>query len=69
MEFIHLPDKATVRIYSLSGDLVQTLQHEGSGTLAWNMLNSNGQGIAPGLYYYNVDSSVGTRIGKFAVIK
>jgi hypothetical protein len=69
MEFIHLPDMATVRIYTLSGDLVQTLQSEGSGTLVWNMLSNNGQGIAPGLYYYNVESSVGTRVGKFAVIK
>jgi hypothetical protein len=69
LEFIHLPDKATVRIYSLSGDLIQTLQNEGSGTLVWNMLSNNGQGIAPGLYYYNVDSSVGSRVGKFAVIK
>ncbi len=69
LEFIHLPDRATVRIYSLSGDLVQTLYNEGSGTLVWDMLSSNGQGIAPGLYYYHVDSSVGTRTGKFAVIK
>jgi hypothetical protein len=69
MEFIHLPDQATVRVYSLSGDLVQTLSHEGSGTLVWNMLTSNGQGIAPGLYYFHVDSNVGTRVGKFAVIK
>jgi hypothetical protein len=69
MEFIHLPERAIVRIYSLSGDLVQTLQNESSGTLVWNMLSNDGQGIAPGLYYYNVDSSVGTRVGKFAVIK
>ena len=69
LEFIHLPDKATVSIYTLSGDLVQTLQHSGSGTLDWNMLTSEGQGIAPGLYYYHVDSEVGTKVGKFAVIK
>jgi hypothetical protein len=69
MEFIHLPDQATIRIYSLAGDLVQTLQHEGSGTCVWNLLTSNGQGIAPGLYYFHVDSPVGTKVGKFAVIK
>ncbi len=69
LEFTHLPDRATVRIYNLAGDLVQTLQHEGSGTYVWNMLSSNGQGIAPGLYFYHVDSEVGTRVGKFAVIK
>jgi hypothetical protein len=58
-----------VRVYTLSGDLVQTLEHEGSGTLVWNMLSGNGQAIAPGLYYFHVDSEVGTKVGKFAVIK
>jgi hypothetical protein len=69
LEFIHLPKEATVRIYTLAGDLVQTLQHDGSGTLVWDMLSVNHQAIAPGLYYYHVESPVGTRIGKFAVIK
>lgn len=69
IEFIHLPDKATIRIYTLAGDLVQKLDHQGSGTCVWNMLSENGQGISPGLYYYQVESDVGNKIGKFAVIK
>ena len=62
MEFTNLPEKATVRIYTLAGDLVQALDHEGSGTLVWNMLSKNNQGIAPGLYFYHVESSVGNKI-------
>jgi hypothetical protein len=69
LEFIHLPQDATVRIYTLSGDLVQTLEHSGSGTLVWNMLSENNQAIAPGLYFYHVESEVGSKVGKFAVIK
>jgi hypothetical protein len=69
MQFTHLPDKATIRIYTLAGDLVQTLQHQGSGTEDWNMLSSNGQGIAPGLYFYHIESEVGEKVGKFAVVK
>ncbi len=69
LEFINLPVKATIRVYTLAGDLVQTLDHDGAGTFVWNMLTSNGQGIAPGLYFYHVESEVGERVGKFAVIK
>jgi hypothetical protein len=69
LQFIHLPDRATIRIYSLAGDLIQKLDHQGSGTCDWNLLSENGQGIAPGLYYYQVESDVGKKTGKFAVIK
>ncbi|MCK4858082.1 MAG: T9SS type A sorting domain-containing protein, partial [candidate division Zixibacteria bacterium] len=69
LEFIHLPEEATVRIYTLAGDLVQTLKHSNSGTLVWDMLSVNDQAIAPGLYFYYVDSPAGQKIGKFAVIK
>ncbi len=69
LEFVNLPGTATIRVYTLAGDLVQTLEHDGSGTYVWNMLTSNGQGIAPGLYFYHVESEVGERVGKFAVIK
>lgn len=69
MEFVNLPDRATISIYTLAGDLVQTLEHSGSGTCVWNMLTVNGQGIAPGLYFYHVNSDVGEKVGKFAVVK
>jgi len=70
IEFIHLPDKATVRIYTLSGDLVVTLDHDnGSGTAAWDIQSVNDQAVAPGIYYYHVDSPYGEKIGKFAIIK
>ena len=69
LEFVNLPSTATIRVYTLAGDLVQTLDHTGSGTFVWNMLTSNGQAIAPGLYFYHVESSVGERVGKFSVVK
>ncbi len=69
MEFVNLPNQASISIYTLAGDLVQKLEHQGSGTCVWNMLTVNGQGIAPGLYFYHVDSDAGQKVGKFAVIK
>ncbi|MCK4297846.1 MAG: hypothetical protein KAX28_14470, partial [Candidatus Marinimicrobia bacterium] len=43
--FIHLPCNATIRIYTMSGSLVNTLHHHSSiddGALSWNMLTKDG---------------------------
>jgi hypothetical protein len=70
LEFVNLPELCTVRIYSLSGDLVNTLNHtNGTGTESWNLLSESGLGIAPGVYLYHVESTYGNRIGRFAVVK
>jgi hypothetical protein len=72
IEFRGLPQTCTVRIYTVRGDLVQTLHLEGStdGYIAWNLRTKENLDVAPGLYIYHVDGgSVGTFIGKFAIIK
>jgi hypothetical protein len=70
IEFINLPDKATVRIYTLGGDLVRQLEHDnGSGTACWDIESVNEQSVAPGVYFYHVQSPYGEKIGKFAIIK
>ena len=72
IEFRGLPQTCTVRIYTVRGDLVQTLRLEGStdGYVAWNLRTKENLDVAPGLYIYHVDGgSVGTFIGKFAIIK
>ncbi|HCY75838.1 MAG TPA: hypothetical protein DHV28_07935 [Ignavibacteriales bacterium] len=73
IEFRNLPANCTIRIYTLTGELVQTLKHDGNiteGIVAWDLRNSSNLEIAPGLYIYHVDGEdVGTFIGKFAIIK
>jgi hypothetical protein len=69
LEFTHLPREATVRVFTLAGDLVASLPQPEGGTLVWNLLSDNGQGISPGLYYYHVESPAGEKIGKFAIVK
>ena len=73
IEFRNLPANCTIRIYTLNGELVQTLKHDGNinkGYMEWNLRNSDQLEIAPGLYIYHVDGGeVGTFIGKFAIIK
>ncbi len=71
--FIHLPRECTIRIYTISGHLVQTLEHSGSiddGQESWNLVSRDGMDISFGVYVYQVDApGVGTYIDKFAVIK
>lgn len=74
--FSHLPEKCTIYIYSLSGDLIDIVYHtteEGktpSGDESWDLLTQNNQTISSGLYIFRVVTESGeTKIGKFAVIK
>jgi hypothetical protein len=76
LEFRNLPRCAsTVRIFTVSGDLVQVLHHDGSngdGTLPWNLLTRNGQDIGSGVYLFAVESADGKfprTVGKFVVIR
>ena len=72
MEFRNIPKGATVRIYTARGDLVQTLQQDGTdrGFVPWNLRTKDNLDVAPGLYVYQVDGrGVGEHVGKFAIIK
>jgi hypothetical protein len=70
--FQNLPRDAIIRIYSLGGELVQTLYpdaEEDGGDACWNMISKNNQIIVSGVYLYHVDSPIGQRVGKFVIIK
>ena len=82
MEFIGLPAKCTIGIYTVAGELVREIEHDdGSGAQAWGSIekvdyqvNKWMMYIAPGIYVYLVESKVPgqegeTYIGKFAIIK
>ncbi len=72
IEFRAIPINSTIRIYTVRGDLVQTLKQDGStnGFVAWNLRTKDNLDLAPGLYLFHVDApGVGTAKGKFAVLK
>ena len=73
INFIHLPNECTIRVYTISGKLVQTLQHSGTisdGQEAWNLISKDGMDIAYGIYVYHVEApGIGEKIGRFAIIK
>lgn len=72
MEFRNLPQRCTIRIFNVRGELVQRLQHDGTtaGAVAWNLRTKDNLDVAPGLYVFHVDGGdLGTHVGKFAIIK
>jgi hypothetical protein len=62
-----------VRIYTIAGALVKTLNKDTSpmdGSLPWDLVSDDGMDVAYGLYIYHVDApGIGEHIGKFAVVK
>ena len=73
VDFIHLPQVCTIRIYTLVGEHVETIEHAGTlydGTESWNLLSKDGHDIAPGIYIYHVETPDGEeKLGRLAVIK
>ncbi len=72
IEFRKLPENAKVHIFTASGAHVITLNQSGNihnGTLAWNLKTKENLDIAYGVYFYIVESSVGKKSGKIAIIK
>ena len=82
VEFRHLPAAAcTIRIWTLSGDLVQVLRHDATGAIAqgdyestgsqaWDLVSRNGQQVASGVYLFTVDApGFPRKRGKFTLIR
>ena len=73
IDFINLPHKCTIRIYSFSGDLVDVIHHNSAidnGAESWNLRSKDGLDVAFGIYFYHVMTpNTGEFIGKFALIK
>jgi len=73
LQFFHLPKDCTIRIYTLRGYLVDTIEHHGTasdGMESWNILSKDGQEISYGVYLYHVEApGIGETTGKFAIIK
>ncbi len=80
LDFINLPRNCTIRIYSLNGDLVRTLEHSADDNAAsgkaesaesWNLISKDVEAIVSGLYLFSVEEHPSGRVqvGKFLVIK
>ncbi len=76
--FIRLPEKATIRIYTIAGEIIQTIHHDdaerrlrglATGQEEWDLFSESRRPIASGVFVFSVDSDFGQQIGKFVIIK
>jgi hypothetical protein len=74
--FVNLPENATVRIYTLTGDLLKTLEAARSSqfgwerSVGWNVITDKMQSVVAGLYLYVVSApGQDDFIGKFAIVR
>jgi hypothetical protein len=65
IQFVNLTDRATVRIFTVGGDLVAELEHPvagsepGQGSLDWDLKNGQGELVTSGIYIYQVEEPGG----------
>ncbi|NKB68083.1 MAG: hypothetical protein GKR89_13560 [Candidatus Latescibacteria bacterium] len=65
--FSHLPQKATIRLYDLAGNLVQTLEKDdGDQFVRWDLSNHNQLPVASGIYLAHIELP---DVGKNRVLK
>ncbi len=77
IQFTNLPEKCTIRIFTVSGILIKEIVHDANsddpnamgGVQIWNLRNKEELKISSGLYVFQVESGAGNYVGKFAVIR
>lgn len=72
MYFAGVPARSTIRIFTLAGELVDTIERDSpvdDGKAFWDLRTKDNMNIAHGLYIFHVEWEGGSYIGKFAVIK
>ena len=66
-----LPGRCTIRIYTSSGEIVKTIEHDNPelGEEVWDQLSDARLQVAPGIYFWTVTSNVGNAKGTLLIIK
>ncbi|MCB9070679.1 MAG: hypothetical protein H6629_23125 [Calditrichae bacterium] len=71
IQFVFLPQRCTIRILTVRGDLVKTIRHDNpnSGVAVWNQISDFGQYVKSGMYFYVIENDNGdVERGKFAIV-
>jgi len=73
IQFIHLPQKCTIRIFAVDGTLVHTIEHDSGltdGSEEWDMLTKDRMDISYGVYIYHIEApGIGNTTGRMLIIK
>jgi hypothetical protein len=69
--FINLPQECTIRIFSIAGQLIRTIEHNDPVSVShnWDLRNENNLPVASGFYIAHIDiPGVGQKILKMAIV-
>jgi hypothetical protein len=71
VRFVNVPPRATIRVYTVAGDLVWEGEHDGNdGNIEWNVENGNSEPVASGVYIFKVEAGNGDTVyGRLVVIR
>ncbi len=73
IDFVNLPAKCTIKIFTVAGRLVREINHDESilqGRESWDLRSKDGLEVAAGYYFYYVEApGIGGVKGKLAIIK
>jgi hypothetical protein len=76
IRFFKLPALATIRIYTMNGELVRTLEHVqqsggvSGGQIAWDLKNEHQRDVTSGVYLYAVQTPSGeSRTGFLTIVR
>ena len=81
--FMNIPFRSIIKIYTLAGDLIKIIGHNGNARVdaryqygeygaSWDLINENQQAVVSGIYLYSVqdmDDKNYEFVGKFVIIK
>ncbi|PIZ14247.1 MAG: hypothetical protein COY53_00640, partial [Elusimicrobia bacterium CG_4_10_14_0_8_um_filter_37_32] len=72
--FTDLSDKCTIKIYTITGELVKTIEHDSDifegYTEIWNpVVNENNEELASEVYIYRISNNEQSKTGKLIIIK
>ncbi|KAA3659430.1 MAG: hypothetical protein DWQ10_08900, partial [Calditrichaeota bacterium] len=70
VRFMFLPPVCTIDIYTINGERVNSIEHTNGGDELFNLVNSNNQALAFGVYIWVLKTPDGKKeTGKFAIIR
>jgi len=71
IRFVNVPPNASMKIYSVAGDLVWEGEHHGlDGNVEWDVKNLGGNDVGSGVYIFKVESDNGDTVyGRLVIIR
>jgi len=71
LHFINLPSRATIKIFTVSGDLVTQIEHVDPirDFARWDLKNQSGRDVSSGIYVYRIEAGTLTFQDRFVVIR